>query len=179
MRFAEHDTLMKNLKALGMADEYLGLVAGALVDTVATASGAVQNTNYTVNSVTVPAGFFGKIKRGCLIFAWGTTAANANAKNIRILLGTTEITIVTGTTANAKDYSVALLVLRTAVDTQIVAPIAVLVDGAVVAASGILDAGAEDDAVAMAISVTLANTAAAAASGTGKGLVVIPFGQVT
>jgi hypothetical protein len=72
---------------LGAATTSPGGVCGALTDSASNASGTVQNTEYTLNSVTIPANAFNKNGRSVQVEAWGTLAANANAKNLKIYFG--------------------------------------------------------------------------------------------
>jgi hypothetical protein len=166
------DNLSALLAANGLAlDNPAKLIAGAFIDPVSTASGTVQSTVYDLNNVTVPANFLSRGGRGLKITAFGTTAANANAKDLAILVGGVTVASVTGSTANAKDFVFEVTILRTGKDTQ-VAYSKLIVDGALVAAScGITTEAIDEDAAAI-VKLTAANTAAAAASATGKGLVV-------
>lgn len=177
MAFKPNDDALKYLMALGLADANGNILVGSQIDpTITTASGTVQNTEYTLNSVALPASLFNGARRGAVIVAAATTAANANAKNIKVYLGSTAICTITGTTASAKDVIILIVLLRTGLDAQQAMAIA-LVDGAVIAASSILATATEDDASALTVALKSANTAAAAASATGKGLVVLPLGS--
>lgn len=175
MAFETNDDLLKYFKNLGLADADGKALSPARIDPSSTASGAVQNTEYTVNSVTLPANFLNSARRGFLAFAALTTAGNANAKNIKVYLGATALLTITGSTANAKDVILVVGCLRTAADAQLAFAIA-LVDGALVAASTILATATEDESTALTVAVKAANTAAAAASATGKGLIILPLG---
>lgn len=175
MSFESNDDLIRHLQKLGVADGNGRIQAGALVDPTSVVSGTVQNTVYTLATQTLPASFLNRATKGLLVLAFGTTAANANAKNLRIDFGGTNVCIVTGATDSAKDYLLIALVLRTANDTQIVLAQAI-VAGALVVASGVIVTAAIDEDAAIAITHKSVNTAAAAASATGKGLVVIELG---
>jgi hypothetical protein len=167
-----NDDVMKLLASRGLADPTTGkLLAGSLISAVETASGAVQNTEYTVGTATLPADFLNRANKGLLIAAFGTTAANANAKTLKVKVGSVVVATVAGATDNAKDFLFLVWILRTGVDTQVAYSLLIM-DGALVAASCGIAAEAIDDGVANAITLTAANTAAAAASATGKGLVV-------
>jgi hypothetical protein len=175
MGFEQNDDLLKHLIALGVADASGKILGGALIDGTSTASGTVQNTEYTLNSVTLPAGALNKNGRGAIIAALLTTAGNANNKNIKVYLGATAIATITASTANAKDVIIVVFLLRTGASTQIAAALC-FVDGAIVAASSILATAAIDDTAAITVALKSANTAAAAASATGKGLLVAQLG---
>lgn len=139
----------------------------SLTDNTSTVSGTVQNTEYTLNSVTIPANFL-KGKRGISVEFWGTTAANANAKNLKIYVGATAVVTVTGSTASGKDYYGAVTLVRTGASTQ--TGVGTLqVDTAVASGLGVNGAIAETDTADIIVSLKTANTAAAAASATGKG----------
>lgn len=176
MSFKSNDDLIKHLIKLGLADADGNFLAGALANAVSTASGTVQNTEYSLASVTLAAGLLSRAQRGLAIVAFGTTAGNANAKNLKVFLGSTAIATVTGTTANAKDFGIIVIVLRTGASAQIAYAISI-VDGALVVAATVIATATEDETTALAVTLKSANTAAAAASATGKGLVVIPLGS--
>ncbi len=170
MSLLQNDDLIKRLMALGLALSD-GLLRGtSLVANNLAASGTVQSTVYTLGSVALPANALRDAK-SLRIRAALTTAANANAKDIKIMLGATAICTVTGNTANAKDVIIDVVVQRLGAASQVASAI-VHVDGALVAASSILAAATEVESSALTVALTAANTAAAAASGTGKQLVV-------
>jgi hypothetical protein len=156
--------------ALGAAITSPGGVCGALTDSSANASGTVQNTEYTLNSVTIPANAFNKNGRSVQVEAWGTLAANANAKNLKIYFGATAVATVTGSTANGKDYCITLSVVRTGASTQSGVG-NIQIDTGVAPTMTVNAALAETDTAAIVIAVKSANTAAAAASATGKGMI--------
>lgn len=153
----------------GATTSTLGTIEGGLTDTTNATSGTVQSTEYTLNSITIPANAFNANGRALEVQAWGTTAANANAKNLKIYIGATAVATVTGSTANAKDFIVSLVCLRTGASTQSCRGSVTIDTGTsptmAVAATTITDTSA------IVIAVKSANTAAAAASATGKGLI--------
>lgn len=171
--YLQKDAFLQNLVNLGIADTFGRVAAGALVDMAVVVSGAVQNTVYDLNVVQLPAGFLAKPGRGILVVAWGTTAGNANAKNLRLEVGGTVIEIITGTVVNAQDYMLACLLMRTGAAAQIAVPLVALAQGAIVAATHVLATPALDSSLALNVKHQSVNTAAAAASATGKGLVVL------
>jgi hypothetical protein len=142
----------------------------SLNDPTSTGSGTTQNTEYTLNSVTIPATFL-KGVRGLIVEAWGTLAANANAKNVKLYFGGTAIVTVTGSTANAKDYWAQGTILRTGASTQ-TSVAGVQIDTGQAFTMAVNGAVAETDTANIVIALKTANTAAAAASGTGKGMAV-------
>lgn len=146
-----------------------GKPAAGLVDSTSTASGTTQNTEYTLNFVTVKGSAFNAATRGIECDTWGTSAANANAKDYKFYFGATALATLTGTTDSAKDYKAHLSVVRVGSNTQ---------SGFAEITS---DVGAPDAfAASAALAITEAsdiviafkttNTAAAAASATGKGM---------
>ena len=148
-----------------------GATPGSLTDTTNATSGTTQSTEYTLNSVTLPASALNTTGQGVEVTAWGTLAANANAKNVKIYLGGTAIATVTGSTANAKDYLVTLRCIRTGSSTQSCVA-SIMIDTATSATMAVT-AATETDTGAIIIALKTANTAAAAASGTGKGMLAL------
>jgi hypothetical protein len=172
MVWPQHDDLLKLLASRGVAESTIGkLIAGAFIDPSTTVGAALQNVDNVVNSVTLPlATLFDQVKRGILFAAYGTLAANANAKDIKVKLGVTTICVITDNIGNAVDYAFVGVILRTGVDAQSGFALA-LVNGALVAASSINFTATEDDGADKALTVTANNNAAAASAATGKGLV--------
>lgn len=170
------DDLINLLAANGLGlSEPAKLMAGSLIDPTSNASGTTQDQEDTLNTVTLPANFLSKASRGILIAAFGTTAANANNKTLKVKVGSTVVATTAANAANAKDYLFLVFILRTAADTQVIYRL-LIVDGALVAASCGVTTAAIDESEAQAITQTGTNTAAAAASATGKGLSVILLG---
>jgi hypothetical protein len=174
--FEPTDDLLKYLVKLGLADANGKLLSGALIDPSSTTSGTTQSTEYTLNSITLATALLNSAKRGLLIAAGLTTAANANAKNIKLYVGSTAVLTITGSTASGKDVQLIVLLIRTGANAQRALIALATVDGALVAASSVQATATETESEALAITVKAANTAAAAASATGNGLVVIPLG---
>lgn len=176
MSFLTEESSVKNLMALGLAHPATGkLLAGALVDQTAVVGAVTQNTDNPLNSVSLDDEMLAQPKRGLLIAAFGTLAANGNTKDIKLFLGTDAICTITDSTANAKDFQILAVVLRVSADVQIGFAWAII-DGAFVAASSINLAGTQDENAAITIKTTGNNNSAAASAATGKGLVVLPFG---
>jgi hypothetical protein len=142
--------------------------SSGLVDTTSTASGTVQSTEYTLNSVTLNATDWGAA-RGVRCIAIGTSAANANAKNLKFYFGATAVTTLTGTTDSGKDYLGEIVVLRSGASTQLGYG-SVTSDVGAPDAFAVTTALAESESAAIVIAFKSANTAAAAASATGKGM---------
>ena len=171
----QYNDAIKMLMALGLADAAGDLLTPARIDPTSNASGTVQSTVYTLNTVTLPAAFLNNARRGFIAIGRFTTAANANAKDITVKLGSTALLTITGSTANAKSGIVIVVCHRTAANTQAAFGLAI-VDNALVAITNETTA-AETEANALAVTLNAANTAAAAASATGDGLIVLPFGN--
>ncbi len=147
-----------------------GGAVGGLTDSTSTTSGTVQSTEYVLNTITLKANSFNANGRAITVRAWGTTAANANAKNLKIYFGTTAVATVTGSTASGKDYNISMTVVRTGSSTQS-GVASIMIDTATSATMAVNGSIAETDSADIVITVKSANTAAAAASATGKGLV--------
>jgi hypothetical protein len=152
----------------GAATTSPGTMLGGLTDVSNVASGTAQNTEYTLNSVTLPANAFNANGRAIRCEAWAQTAANANAKNIKVYFGATAVATVTGTTASGKDVHMELNVLRTGASTQSAQAIIQVDTG--VAPTMATAAPTETDTAPIVVSIKSADTGAAAASATGKGL---------
>lgn len=171
-----NDPVVKNLINLGLATATKGKVAaGLLVDPTTVVGGTTQNADNTLNTLSLDDEWLSRPGRGALIAAWGITAANANAKDIKLFLGSTAIATITDSTASGKDFAIVAVLNATGNDAQSGFAV-VLVDGAVVAASSINFTATEDSNSALTIKTTGNNNAAAASAATGKGLMVIPLG---
>lgn len=171
-----NEDLVKNLMALGLAHPATGRVmVGALVDPTAVVGAVTQNTDNLLNSVSLDDEMLAQPKRGLLIAAFGTLAANGNTKDIKLFLGTDVLAVITDSTASGKDFAFMVVLFRVSADVQI-GFAWVTVDGALVAASSINFAGTQDENTALTIKTTANNNSAAASAATGKGLVVVPFG---
>lgn len=155
----------------GGATSSPGATPGSVTDTTNSTSGTTQSTEYTLNSVTLPASAFNATGQGVEVSAWGTLAANANAKNVKIYFGATAVATVTGSTANTKDYLVTLRCIRTGSSTQSCVG-SITVDTGTAATFSVAALTATDTN-AIVIALKTANTAAAAASGTGKGMLAL------
>lgn len=146
-------------------------VPSSVCDTTNAASGTTQNTEYTLNSVTLPANTFDKAGKGVTVAGWAQLAANANAKNLKIYFGATAVATVTGSTANAKDVYYELCVVRTGASAQSAVGY-IQVDTGQAGTMAINASLTESETAAIVIAFKSANTAAAAASATGKGMIV-------
>lgn len=148
-----------------------GRNVACLADSTSTTSGTVQNTEYTLNTVTIPANAFNANTRWIRIDFAGITAANANAKNIKLYFGATAVVTVTGSTANAKKFAGSVTIMRTGSSTQSGWG-TIQVDTAVAPTLDATVALAETDTADIVIALKSANTAAADASATGYGMAV-------
>lgn len=171
-----NEPVVKNLMSLGLAHPTTGkLLSGALVDPSTVVGASVQNTDNTLNSVTLDDEMLAFRGRGLLIAAFGTLAANANNKDIKLKIGGTAICTITDNAGNGTDFAIVALVLEDAADSQKGFCWAA-VNGALVAAASIGFTATVDANATMAIITTGDNNAAAASAATGKGLAVIPLG---
>jgi hypothetical protein len=152
----------------GAATTTAGTPLAGVTDISNAASGTTQNTEYTLNSVSIPASAFNANGRALRCEAWAGTAANANAKNIKVYFGSTAVVTVTGSTASGKDVHMELNAIRTGASAQTAQGI-IQVDTGVAPAMATA-APTETDTNAIVVAIKSANTAAAAASATGKGL---------
>jgi hypothetical protein len=138
-------------------------------DVAGAASGTTQSTFYAVSTITIPANALSANGKGFFFMFAATTAGNANAKDFRLHFGAATVTLLTGSTANAKPVVVTGVVYRTAAGAQrVVAEIVVDTTPATVNTTA-----AADETAAWSFALESQNTAAAAASATGT------FGQVT
>jgi len=170
-----NEDLIRHLMALGMATGTVGALAPDVIADLATVvGGTTQNEDNTLNSVALDDEWLSQRKRGAIIVAWGTTAANGNTKDIKLFLGASAILTLADQTNNAKDFAFIAFLFSDGVDSQRGFGIA-LMDGAVVAGSSINFTATEDANVAKTIKTTGNNNSAAASAATGKGLVVIPL----
>jgi hypothetical protein len=143
------------------------LAAAGLIDTSSTTSGTVQNTEYVLNTFTIPATDFA-MARGVRCIEAATLAANANAKTLKFYFGSTVVTTLTGDTDNGADITSEIVVWRTGASTQ-------TGFGSISATTtskppAITTSMTEAEGSAVVIKFASINTAAAAASATGKGL---------
>lgn len=143
-------------------------------DVTTTTSGTVQNTVYTLNSVTIPADAFGTTGQAFVVDAWGTFAANGNAKDIFAQFAGATIASATGVTANGSSYYIHLVVTRVGANSQ--RAVGFLQYGTTVVGVNTTTLSATD-ASANAMTVGTRNTAAAAESGTGLGMTVLFMNQ--
>lgn len=158
------------LQPLGVAATGQSLaILQADSNATAVASGTVQNTEYDLISYTLPANSLNALARGLEITAWGTTAANANAKTFKMYFGGTVICTATGNTANAQPYFFRAFILRIAAGSQTI--MATLTIGTTLTTTTIT-AGTLDETATLVVKTSSINTAAAAASATGQGQIV-------
>lgn len=171
-----NEPVIKNLMSLGVAAPVSGeLLAGSIVDARAVVGAAVQSTDNLLNTVSLDDEMLARSGRGLLIATFGTLAANANNKDIKLKIGGTAICSLTDNAGNGTDFAMVAVVLKVATDSQIGFCWA-SVAGALVAASSIGFTATVDENATMAIITTGDNNAAAASAATGKGLAVIPIG---
>jgi hypothetical protein len=167
---------MKNQGKLGNSDSFgfptLSMTGDSdtLTDFSNVTSGAVQNTAYPLNTITLPANCFTVSGRGLSIEFWGLTAANANAKNITLNFGANVIAQVVGSVVNAGPYYAFLTLIR--IGANLFNAVGSIQVGTAVApllnvAAGITQA----ENAQIVINITGANTAAAAASAAGQGAI--------
>lgn len=94
--------------------------------------------------------------------AWGTTAANANAKTLKLKMGASSVTLNPTTTApNGKRWFLDYEIIRSGSSTQIIVATLSFAGVAAEAVAYVLN-GAETDTAAIAVSVTGASGASAA-----------------
>lgn len=149
-----------------------GNISGSLTDVTSNPSGTTQNTFYTLNTVSIPASAFNAATRGIQCDTWGVTAGNANNKDFRLNIGSSNNTFITAVTLNAKAYSAHFAIVRTGTSTQSFygtlqfdSPINTTFSGSIQGTGP-----AQTETSAIAIQFQSQNTAAAAASATGNGM---------
>lgn len=170
------EPIVKNLMSLGLAHPTTGkLFAGSIVDATTVVGASLQNTDNQLNAVTLDDELVALRGRGVLVAGWGTTAANANAKDLKLVLGTTTICSITDATDSAKDFMIAAVMVLDGVDSQR-GYCTMLIDGLVISSSTKTFTATEDVNVAVTLKTTGNNNAAAASAASGKGLVVLPIG---
>jgi len=149
------------------------LGAQTLIDVTSNASGTVQNTFYTLNSVTIPASGFNAATRGLHCDTWGVTAGNANNKDFRWNLAAGQfMTMITAVTLNAKNYHASIGIVRSGVSTQSAGSYIIFDSPINTTFSGMnqLTTWAGTETSSMVLAFQSQNTAAAAASATGNGM---------
>lgn len=161
-----HAKVMKVL--LGAALKGDQPVVANLSDQTSVASLLVQNTEYVLNTLSLPANAFSRTGSSMVITGWGVLAGNANAKTLKLYLGTQVLATITGNTGNAVAFTLEAIVTRTGSKTQSYHSW-LSINGTYTEADG---TATQDDTTALVIKTASINTAAAAASATGNGLVV-------
>lgn len=170
------EPLVKNLMSLGLAHPTSGkLLPGSIADATSVVGAVTQNTDNTLNTLTLDAAMLGRVGRGVFIAGWGTTAANGNTKDIKLFLGATAICTLTDITNSGDDWLLGAVLLSNGTNTQIGYCIGIL-DGATNVGANVMFTATENAQVAIAVKTTGNNNSAAASAATGKGLTVIPIG---
>lgn len=174
--FATLDTLNQlvnalNLQATGITDpNFQAGTGGAFFNPIGQIYAGVTSTGTTAvtteevlqtfalpaNSLT--ANTYANKRRGVRVRAWGTTAANANNKTMKLYFGASVITTPTAATNN-KNWYLELLVYRNAAGTQVVLGSG-QVDTTVV--TPYFAAGTDDDTTALTIKCAGTNGTASA-----------------
>ncbi len=154
----------------GLTATLAGTAVGGLTDITNATSSTTQNTEYTLNSITLPASALNASARAVEVTAFGTLAGNANAKNVKIYFGGTAVATVTGSTANGKDYVATMRCVRLSLSSQS-CQASVMIDTGTSATMAVASPS-ETETAPIIIALKTANTAAAASSGTGKGMIV-------
>ncbi len=132
-------------------------------------SGTTQNTEYPLSSYTLPANALSADGKTLRITAWGTLAANADAKTLKLYFGSQVIATITGSTESGTPFWFSAMVMRTGASTQtIVAQL--IVTATIVAVT--VTAGTQDSTATILIKDASINTGAAAASATGLAMTV-------
>lgn len=156
------------LPAIGQSGT-VGKTMTTLSDVSTTTSGSVQNTRYTLNSVTVPANAFGTNGQAMTMEAWGNFAVNANNKDIFITYAAIDL-IVASTTLSGSAYYVRAVITRVGANTQRV--MTLIIAGTTVLSTSAITPIAAPDTISNVWTIQTRNTAAAATSGTGLGMLV-------
>lgn len=143
---------------------------GSTSDITTTVSGTTQSTFYDLNALTLAANALSANGKGIIFAAWGTLAANANAKDFKFIVGSTVLVTATGLTGSGTTYLFLVIVMRTAAGAQ--TAVGLLLEGTAIRALT-YSAPAFDETAAAVFKVQSQNTAAAAASGTGRGIAAL------
>ncbi len=107
-----------------------------------------------LHSYTIPAGHFAVDKKAIRLKAWGTMAANANTKTLRLKFGATPVTVVLNpgqTAPNGLSWSVEVTIVRTGSNAQVLF-VRVLLGTAIELISVVT--GTETDANALTLKLT-------------------------
>lgn len=124
--------------------------AGVVSAQVVSTGNSADQTEDILQTFSLPANALSANGKGVRIRAWGTTAANADNKQVKVYFGAS--TFATGVAAaNAKDWHVDLTVFRTGASTQ-----TILGQGNFNASAvpPVVSAGANDETTALTIKCT-------------------------
>lgn len=141
---------------------------GVLSVNLTSTGNTADTTEDTLLSYSVPANTLSATGKGVRIKAWGTFAANADTKTVKLYFGSEVIATPTAA-SNGTNWSLDLLVFKTGASTQAVVGNGVVATTPVTVYSA---AGAETDTANITIKVTGQSGTAAANDIVAKGLVV-------
>jgi hypothetical protein len=127
----------------GNSDQCVGRVGGALVGSEdITTAGTALAAETTLYTYTLDADTLDRDGAVIEVFMWGTFAANANAKTLKMKFGATSVTVLNGIALNGGNWRGFFRIVRTAAGTQLLhAELAATASGSTYLAHG---TGAED-----------------------------------
>lgn len=165
------NTAVSGLKMpLGTASTSQSLpVLTANVQNTAVTSGTTQNTEYVLQTFDLPANALSAVGKSVRITAYGTLAANANAKTLKLYFGSQVISTATGMTGSGDSFEFTGVVTKTGSNTQNF--VGKLLSGTAVV-NITASTATQTDTSAITIKFSSINTAAAAASATGLAMIV-------
>ena len=138
-----------------------GNTGQGVLDVDTTAVTTATTSEETIQSYTLPADALKRNGQSLRIRAWGTTAATANDKTIKLTFGSTTLISTGALAANAKDWYLEAIVVRTGAATQ-----EAIANGQANAAIVATDRTAPTETLADAITLAVKATDATAAAGT-------------
>lgn len=138
-----------------------GNTGQGVLDVDCTAVTTTGTSAENIQTYSLPAGALKRNGQSLRIRAWGTTAATANDKTVRLLFGTAALITTTNIAANAKDWYLEAIVVRTGAATQ-----ECIANGQFNAAIVATDRVAATQDLTAAVTIALEATDATASGGT-------------
>lgn len=151
----------------------------AVNNTVTTPGSTPASTvETTLQSVTLPAGYLGANGNAVKFRAWGTTAANANGKRVRLYFGATVVIDSLSVALNGGSWNLEAVVIRLTTSTQASLGKVISSSSAVLPATATAATPTETLTNAVLLKVTGTNVSASAGDIVGTGFVVEPLSMV-
>ena len=138
-----------------------GNTGQGVLDVDTTAVTTTGTSEETIQSYSLPAGALKRNGQSLRVRAWGTTAANGNDKTVKLTFGATTLVSTGALAANAKDWYLEAIVVRTGAATQ-----EAIANGQFNGAIVVTDRTAPAETLADAITIATKVTDATALGGT-------------